>query len=255
MGGVANLVISMQGRSVFLAGATGAIGKRLIPLLIDAGYAVAGTTRSEAKAAQLEAAGVRPIVLDIYDAPAVLRALLAVAPEVVINQLTDLPQRLDPAHMGEALARNARIRTEGALNLVTAARTAGVRRVIAQSVAWVYAPGRQPHVEDDALDLNAEGTVRTTVHGVVELERLTLDSAPLAGTVLRYGRLYGPGTGRNTPRGPPGLHVDAAAYAALLALERAEAGTFNIAEDDAMVSNAKAHRELGWDPDFRLSAH
>jgi nucleoside-diphosphate-sugar epimerase len=156
--------------------------------------------------------------------------------------------------MGEALARNARIRSEGVRNLVMAALEAGVHRVIAQSVAWVYAPGSHPHVEEDPLDLNAEGTVQITVRGVVELERLTLRSLPLTGTVLRYGRIYGPGTGSDTPRGPPALHVDAAAYAALLALERGAAGIFNITEDDAMVSNAKARRELSWNPDFRLTA-
>jgi nucleoside-diphosphate-sugar epimerase len=236
---------------VLLAGATGAIGKRLVPLLIDAGYEVFGTTRSQANCAELEAAAVTPIVVDVFDARAVAHVLAAIRPQVLINQLTDL-RGLDPSNPAEALARNARIRIEGTANLVAAAIDAGVQRMIAQSIAWAYAPSTQSATEDDVLDVSAEGTRATTVRGVVALERLTMHSAPIAGTVLRYGRLYGPGTARAMPGEPPVLHVDAAAYAALLALQKGASGIFNVVEDGEHAANAKARGELGWDPGFRL---
>ena len=236
---------------VLLVGATGAIGKRLVPLLVDAGYEVFGTTRSQAKSAELEGAGVTPVVVDVFDAQAVTHVFASIRPQVVINQLTDL-RGLDPNNPAEALARNARIRVEGTRNLVAAGLDAGVQRMIAQSIAWAYAPSPPPSTEDDTLDLSAEGTRATTVRGVVALERLTMHSSPMSGMVLRYGRLYGPGTARTMPGEPPVLHVDAAAYAALLALQKAASGIFNIVEDGDFVANAKARRELGWDPAFRL---
>jgi len=243
----------MVDRKVFVAGATGVIGRRLVPLLVDAGYIVFGATRSPDKRAGLRAAAAEPVVVDGYDADALSRTLAAIAPQIVINQLTDLPPGLDPARMSEARARNARIRSEGTRNLVAAALRAGTVRMIAQSIAWVYAAGRQPHVEDDPLDLRIDGELAITVHGIVELERLTLHSPPLAGIVLRYGHIYGPGTGSDAPRGAPALHVDAAAHAVLLALEHGEPGAFNIAEDNEIVSSAKARRELGWDAGWRMS--
>lgn len=243
----------MPARRVLLAGATGAIGRRLVPLLVDAGYEVFGTTRSQAKAGELAAAEVQPLVIDVFAMQSVSRAFAEVRPQIVINQLTDL-RGLDPTNPADALARNALIRIQGTTNLVSAALLAGVRRMIAQSIAWAYAPGPHPYVEDDPLDLDAEGTRATTVKGAATLERLTMSSPPLAGIVLRYGRIYGPGTGRDAPSEPPVLHVDAAAYAAQLALERGQSGVFNIAEDSELVSSSKARRELGWDPDFRLDS-
>jgi nucleoside-diphosphate-sugar epimerase len=125
---------------VFLAGATGAIGKRLIPLLLQSGSVVFGTTRSAARADELRRRGIAPIVVDVFDAPALTRAMVAVEPAVVIHQLTDLALIRDPSRLAEALTRNARLRTEGTQNLVATALEAGTRRVIAQSIAWVYAP-------------------------------------------------------------------------------------------------------------------
>ena len=236
---------------IFLAGATGAIGRRLGPLLIDSGYEVFGTTRSEGKAAELQLAAVTPIVVDVFDAAALSQAMATVRPEVVIHQLTDLPRVLDPGLRAEAVVRNARIRSEGTKNLVAAALEVGAGRLITQSIAWAYAPGPQPYSENDPLDLGAEGTRSVTVGGVATLERLTTTSPPLEGIVLRYGQIYGPGTGSNEPTGSAPLHVDAAAHAALLAIERAQPGIFNIAEDTGFVSTVRARRELGWDPDFR----
>ena len=240
-------------RKIFLAGATGAIGSRLMPLLLDAGYEVFGTTRSKTKAVALQALGVTPVVIDVFDAPALSRAIAGIRPEIVIHQLTDLPAALEASGMAEGVARTTRIRIEGTRNLVTAALESGVRRLIAQSLAcWVYADGPQPYSENDPLDLRSDGPYAIVVEGVVALERLTTGSPPLEGVVLRYGQIYGPGTGFDEVNGWAPLHVDAAAHAALLAIERAKPGIFNIAEDTGYVSIAKARRELGWDPGFRL---
>ena len=238
---------------IFLAGATGVIGKRLVPLLRKAGHDVIGTTRSAAKVDALRAAGVEAVVVDVFDAPALTRAVSAARPDVVMHQLTDLPPGLDPGRMAEAGPRNARIRSEGTENLVRAALASGARRLIAQCIAWMYAPGRQPYVEGAPLDINAQGARAVTVAGVVALERLTLSSPPLEGVVLRYGHLYGPGTGAEWADAPS-LHVDAAAAAALLAIEKAHAGIYNIAEPSGYLSTEKAERELGFDPSFRLEA-
>jgi nucleoside-diphosphate-sugar epimerase len=236
--------------TVFLAGAAGAVGSRLVPLLLDAGYQVVGTTRSSERADALSAAGVEPVVVDVYDAPALTRAMVAARPQIVIHQLTDLPR--EASRIPERLAGNSRIRSVGTCNLVAAAIEAGVSRLIAQSVAWFYAPGPEPHSEDDLLDVHAEGARAVTVSGVVALETLTLESPPLRGIVLRYGQLYGPGTGRDAPAGTVPLHVDCAASAALLATRYARTGVFNIAEANPHVSADKARRDLGWSPDFRL---
>ena len=237
---------------IFVAGATGVIGRRLLPLLLRAGYEVFGTTRSPAKAGELRASGVEALVVDVFDAATLRRTMVSVRPQVVMHQLTDLPRGLDPQLMADAVGRNARIRSEGTKNLIAAALAAGAGRVIAQSIAWAYAPGPQPYLERAPLDLQTEGARATSVQGVAALERLTLESPPLSGAVLRYGQLYGPGTGSDTPKGSAPVHVDAAAQAALLALERAAAGIFNIAEDTGFVSTEKARRELGWQATFRI---
>jgi nucleoside-diphosphate-sugar epimerase len=240
-------------KRVFLAGATGAIGRRMLPLLREAGYEVTGTTRVASKAEELRAAGITPAIVDVFDAAALGSAMLAARPDVVVHQLTDLPQGLKPELMAEGLIRNARVRIEGTRNLVEAALRAGARRFIAQSIAFVYAPGREPHDEGDPLNSPAEEPWRSTMEGVVTLERLTTLSAGFDGVVLRYGMLYGPGTGFEAVD-KPAVHVDAAAQAAMLAMVRGAPGIYNIAEDDGAVSIARARRELGWDPGFRLNA-
>jgi len=235
---------------ILLAGATGAIGRRLVPLLVEAHHHVIGTTRSADKVGALQAAGAEPAVVDVFDGPALAGLLADVRPELVIHQLTDLPPGLDPARMAEAGPRNAHLRKAGTRNLIDAARAAGVRRVVVQSIAWIYAAGPEPHAETDPLDTAAEGARRLTVEGVVELERLTLSSPPVEGIVLRYGHLYGPGTGANAAAAPA-LHVDAAAMAALLAVRRGRPGIYNIAEPGRYLDTAKAERELGFDANFR----
>jgi nucleoside-diphosphate-sugar epimerase len=238
---------------VFLAGATGAIGARLVPLLIDAGYGVFGTTRSEAKAPTLRQAGATPVIVDVFDAAALLRAVTEIRPAIVIHQLTDLPPALDPARMADAVPRNARIRDEGTRNLVAAALAAGARRLIAQSIAWVYAPGPEPHAEGDPLELDAAGPRGVTIRGVAALERQTLGTPGLDGIVLRYGSLYGPGTGGDPAGKPMPVHADAAAHAAHLAIDKGASGIFNVAEPNAHVATDKVRRALGWDSGFRLA--
>ncbi|WGS52150.1 NAD(P)-dependent oxidoreductase [Paraburkholderia sp. D15] len=236
---------------VFVAGATGAIGSALVPLLIDAGYTVFGSTRRAERAKALEKAGVEPVVVDVFDADALRDALVAIAPQSVIHQLTDLPAGLDPARMAEAVQGNARIRDEGTRNLLAAARAAGAQRIIAQSIAWAYRPGVTPYDEESPLDIDAEGMRGISVRGVVSLERQVLEVQTLTAAVLRYGHLYGPGTGADAPRGASPLHVDAAAYAALLVLQQDKFGVYNFAQDDAEVTSAKAKRTLGWHADMR----
>ncbi len=239
---------------IVLAGAAGAVGRRLTPLLVEAGHHVAGTTRSAAKAEMLRALGAEPVVVDVYDADALAQAVAAARPDVVVHQLTDLPPGLDPAAMAAAVARNARIRIEGTRNLVRAARDAGARRLVAQSIAWAYAPGPEPHGEDDPLDRGATGPRAVTVGGILALEAQVLGAGPVAGVVLRYGLLYGPGTGADQPKGPVPLHVDAAADAARRAVERDVGGVFNIADAGGAAAIDRARWTLGWSPEFRLIA-
>jgi nucleoside-diphosphate-sugar epimerase len=236
---------------VFLAGATGAIGRRLVPLLLRAGHEVTGTTRSTEKAEELARIGVTPAVLDIFDAPRVTAAVSAAEPAVIIHQLTDLPHEFDEARIAAAYATNARIRIEGTRNLLAATRSATVPRFIVQSIAFAYAPGTEPHPETDPLNLADPARV-VTIKGAADMERQVLAAPGLEPLVLRYGLLYGPGTWYDRPLRRPALHVDAAAQAALLAVTRGAAGIYNIADDDGVVSIAKARTVLGFDPDFRL---
>jgi nucleoside-diphosphate-sugar epimerase len=241
-----------MGQRILLAGATGVIGRRLMPLLRDAGHHVVGMTRSQSKAQGPFDPGAEMVAADVFDAAAVARVVASIQPDVVIHQLTDLSGLADPATAPEALRRNARIRREGTRNLVDAALAANVGHMVAQSIAWAYAPKTLPHAEDDALDSHADEPRSITVGGVAALEAAVLNSPPMKGTVLRYGQLYGPGTGRDRPTGSAPLHVDAAAYAALLAVARGEAGIFNIAERNAQVLTDKATAKLGWRDDLRL---
>jgi nucleoside-diphosphate-sugar epimerase len=237
---------------VFLAGAAGAIGRPLTRLLVAAGHGVTGTTRSAEKAAEIEAAGATAVILDAYDGDAVRAAVMAGRPDVVIHQLTDLPQVRDPATYPAALAANARLRIMATPNLVVAARAAGARRFIAQSVAFAYAPAATPRRESDPLEFAGDGTRAILVRGVVALEALTLCTPGIDGIVLRYGMLYGPGTWYEAPAARGSVHVDAAAHAALLAVTGGVPGLYNIAEDDGAVAIDQARAQLGFDPGFRI---
>jgi nucleoside-diphosphate-sugar epimerase len=237
--------------NIFVAGATGVIGRPLVKLFRAAGHMVTGTTRSQNKIADIEALGGRGVVADALEADALKRAVAAAKPDVVIHQLTDLPDVSDPAKMAEARAKNSRIRVEGTRNLMDAAKAAGVRRVIAQSIAFVYAPGPKPYRETDPLDTSE--AQKMTISGVIALEDAVLKTPGIDGIVLRYGRLYGPGTWFDKPTGPGALTCGAAAQAALLALTRGAPGIYNIAEDDGEFSVEKAKKELGFDPGWRMT--
>jgi nucleoside-diphosphate-sugar epimerase len=236
--------------NVFVAGATGVIGRPLVRLLRAAGHTVTGATRSVGKAAALEALGARAVVVDVFDQAALRDAVLAAKPDVVINQLTDLPEVRDPVQLAASRAGNARIRIDGTRNLMAAAHAAGARRAIAQSIAFAYAPGPSPLRETDPLDDSEEQ--RVTVEGVKAIERQTLNTDGIEGLVLRYGRLYGPGTWFAKPEGKGTLSTEAAAHAAFLAVSRGPPGIYNIAEDDGALSIEKARRDLGFDPGYRI---
>jgi nucleoside-diphosphate-sugar epimerase len=238
---------------VFIAGASGAIGRRLMPLLRNAGHDVTGMTRSADAARDMKALGVEPAIVDVFDAAALTRAAIAARPDVVMHQLTDLPRVLsDEAQLAAAYPRNARIRTEGTRNLVAAAKAAGAERFIVQSVAFAYLPGKEPYAETDPLNL-VDGPRLVTVRAAADMEEQVLRSG-MEGIVLRYGLLYGPGTWSDGPSRKPPVHVDAAAQAALLVVTRGAPGIYNIADDEGTVSIAKARKELGFDPAFRLPA-
>jgi nucleoside-diphosphate-sugar epimerase len=235
--------------NIFVAGATGVIGRPLVKLLRQAGHDVTGTTRSAGKIADIEKLGGKGVVADALDAEALRRAVIAAKPDVVIHQLTDLPDVSDPAQMVVAREKNSRVRIEGTRNLMAAAKAASVRRVIAQSIAFVYAPGKKPYREGDPLDESE--AQRTTIAGVKALEDAVLNTPGIDGIVLRYGRLYGPGTWFDKPGSAGALTCDAAAQAALLAVTKGTPGIYNVAEDDGEFAIDKARRELGFDPAFR----
>ena len=224
-----------------------------MPLLRKAGHDVVGMTRSADAARDMKALGVEPTIVDVFDAEALKRLAMAVRPDVVMHQLTDLPRVLnDDAQLAAAYPRNARIRTEGTRNLVAAAKAAGARRFIVQSVAFAYLPGKEPYVETDPLNL-VDGPRLVTVRAAADMEEQVLQSG-MEGIVLRYGLLYGPGTWSGGPARKPSVHVDAAAQAALLVVTLGAPGIYNIADDEGTVSIAKARKDLGFDPAFRLPA-
>jgi nucleoside-diphosphate-sugar epimerase len=183
-------------RRAFLAGASGVLGSRLVPLLIDAGYIVGAMTRSAGKADRLAALGAQPIVCDVFDRSGLFSAVHAFTPDVLLHELTDLPDELENLPADSRL--NARIRVEGTRNLLDALRGVGPTKVVAQSVAWTMRPG----LEADA---------------VASLERAVLAAS---GVILRYGLLYGPDTyfeGELPPA--PRVHIDTAAARTLEALD------------------------------------
>lgn len=191
---------------IFLAGASGVIGVRLVPLLVDAGHVVAGMTRSPEKAELVRELGAEPVVCDVFDADSLTAAVIAFGPELVMHQLTDLPDERE--RIGEYRDRNNRMRIEGTRNLIAAARAAGAPRFIAQSIAW------RPPAGGEAVE---------------EHERMVLDAG---GVVLEYGTLYGPGTfsGEGELPPPPRIHVDEAARRTVELLD-APPGIVVVAED------------------------
>jgi nucleoside-diphosphate-sugar epimerase len=221
---------------IFLAGATGVIGRRLLPMLLERGHEVTALTRQPGEVARLRALGAAAVVGDVLDRDAVLRAVRSAAPEVVMHQLTDL--------RGQDFEGNSELRKTGTRHLVDAALAAGARRMVAQSIAWAYQAGDVPATESTPLDLAAGGARLRTVQGVATLEAAVREAPEWV--LLRYGLLYGPGTwyardGLMAERARRGelaadgdvssfVHVDDAAGAAVAALAWPP-GAVNVCDD------------------------
>jgi nucleoside-diphosphate-sugar epimerase len=236
---------------VFVAGASGAIGRPLVPRLVAAGHEVTGTTRSERSAEAIQAAGASAAIVDALDANALREAVERAAPEVVVHELTALPERFNPRKRDLYDATNM-VRREGTRNLLDAARAAGARRFVCQSIAFAYAPATQPQVMDEEapLNLSAPPPFSEGMRVIAEMERAVLH-ADLDGLVLRYGWFYGPGTyygeggsmasdvrKRRFPVVGSGsglfsfIHTDDAADATVAAVERGAPGIYNVVDDE-----------------------
>jgi nucleoside-diphosphate-sugar epimerase len=300
---------------ILLAGATGALGRQLVPRLVAAGHEVAGMTRSESRRQAILDLGATPVVADALDPDQVKRAVGEAEPEAILHELTALTGALGKRNIDRSFTETNRLRTEGTDNLLAAGRTAGVRRFIAQSFAgWPFArTGGPVKTEDDPLDPDPVPSMRQTHAAIRHLEETVTGADWTEGIVLRYGGFYGPGTSlaldggehldlirkRRLPIVGDGgglwsfIHVEDAADATVAALERGRRGIYNIADDDPEpvrewlpavaevlgakpprrvprwlgrlaageaagvmmteargASNAKAKRELGWQPRY-----
>jgi nucleoside-diphosphate-sugar epimerase len=237
---------------IFVAGASGVIGRPLVAQLLAAGHEVTGMTRSAERAAEVRAAGADAAVCDVFDAAALTAAVAAARPEVVVHELTALPADLDLRKKGVYDATN-RIRTEGTRNLIAAASAGGATRFVAQSVGFIYAPQGGPvkYEDDPTMSGAIGGEFGPAVEAMLDLERQTVGAPGLEGLVLRYGFFYGPGTSyasdgfqagevrrRRFPIVGDGagvfsfIHVDDAAAATVAACERGAPGIYNVSDDE-----------------------
>jgi len=236
---------------VFLAGGTGVIGRVLVPRLLEAGHEIVAMTRFEERATKLREQGAEAVVCDAFEADRVERVVVDARPEVVVNQLTDIPRAINPRKFGDQFATNDRLRIEGTRNLVQGAEAAGARRIVSQSIAFAYAPGEGLRSEDDRLFEDAPEPWARSIAAVRALEDQTLGSDRLEGVVLRYGYFYGPGSSyagdgstatmvrrRAFPIVGGGaavysfIHVDDAAAATVAALDHGTPGIYNVVDDD-----------------------
>ena len=294
---------------VFVAGASGAIGRPLVPKLLAAGHEVIGMTRREERAAEIRAAGAAAVVCDVFEPAALNEAVAAARPEVVLHALTALPAKFKPK--SDYLAATNRVRTEGTRNLIAAARDAGARRLVAESVAFFYEPqGDWVKDEEAPLFVDPPGRFAAGREALVELEGAVTGTEGLEGLVLRFGWFYGPGTyyarggslgeetlKRRNPVVGAGtgtfsfIHIADAADAFVAAVDRGGPGLYNVVDDEPAplhewlpayaaalgakpprrvpawlarlaagsdlvgaalemrgAANAKAKRELGWEP-------
>jgi nucleoside-diphosphate-sugar epimerase len=240
---------------VFVAGATGALGRQLIPRLTAKGHRVVGMTRTTAKADALQALGAQPVVADALDADAVKRAVLDAEPEVIVHQLTALSGEMDMRHLDRYLAQTNRLRTEGTDHLLEAGRAVGARRFVAQSyTGWPFArTGGPVKNETDSLDPDPPKALRSALEAIRYLEQAVTGLTALDGIVLRYGAFYGPGTDisvdneatmaklirkRQFPLVGSGggvwsfIHIEDAATATVAAIERGSRGVYQIVDDE-----------------------
>jgi len=237
---------------VFVAGATGAIGKQLVPRLVAAGHEVHGLTRSESKQALLYELGAVPVVADALDPDQVAEAVGRARPDVIVHQLTAIPARLDLRHFDRDFALTSRLRTEGTDHLLSAGQAVGVRRFVAQSYFASYArTGAAVKSEEDPFDPAPAREMREVVAAIRHLEGAVLGARWTEGIVLRYGAFYGPGTSlapgaeqvelvrrRKFPLVGDGggvwsfIHVADAAEATVAAVEHGSRGVYNIVDDD-----------------------
>jgi nucleoside-diphosphate-sugar epimerase len=236
---------------VFVAGGSGAIGRRLLPQLVVAGHQVTATTRRPEKTELLARLGATPVVCQALDRDGVVAAVRASRAEVVISQLTELPPRYEPRKLGPWYEKTSRLRVEGTRHLLEGARAAGAGRFLYQSIAFMYRLSGPGVLEEDApVAVDAPEPFGATVRATLKGERLTLEADGIEGVVLRYGQLYGPGTyfhsdghlaqearRRRLPIVGRGegvssfLHVDDAGTATLSALSRG-AGVYNVVDDE-----------------------
>jgi nucleoside-diphosphate-sugar epimerase len=299
---------------VFIAGSTGVLGRRLVPMLVSAGHEVVGTTRSRRKAAMLRSAGAEPVVADALNGAAMRSAVRAARPQVILHELTALEGKTHIRTIEEGFQLTNRLRTEGTDILLSAAREAGVRRLVAQSfTGWPNERTGGPiKTEDDPLDRDPPAALRGALVAIEHLERAVTHARGLEGIVLRYGTFYGPGTTlseggehveqirrRRFPLVGEGdgvwsfVHIDDAASATMAAIDRGAPGIYNVVDDEPArvvewlpalaeaigakpprrapvwlarlvsgeagvtlmtsirgASNAKAKRELGWQPRY-----
>jgi nucleoside-diphosphate-sugar epimerase len=236
---------------IFIAGATGAVGRRLVPRLVSAGHSVVGLTRIAAKAATLRELGAEPVVADALDERALHAAVLAARPDVIVHELTDLKGAADLRKFDRAFANSNHLRTRGTDYLLAAARECGVKRIVVQSFCgWPYArSGGYVKSEEDPLDPDPPQEMRRTLDAILYQERVVTASSAPEGVALRYGGFYGPDTGvfdpatidqikkRRVPLIGDGgawwsfVQIDDAAEATALAVERGQ-GVYNIVDDD-----------------------
>jgi nucleoside-diphosphate-sugar epimerase len=245
---------------VFVAGATGALGKQLVPLLVANGHTVVGMTRTEAKREALRRAGAQPVVADALDADAVGQAVGEAEPDVIVHQLTAIPPKIDMRRFDREFALTNRLRTEGTDHLLSAGKAVGVKRFVAQSNVSLYARTGGPVKREDApVDHDPAPEMREGIAAISHLEEAVTGASWTEGLVLRYGWFYGPGTSiavnplgsqiealrkRQLPIVGKGtgiwsfIHIEDAATATVAAVEGGPAGTYNVVDDEpARVSD------------------